>query len=81
MRAVETFTEVTTLNERCGHLEKQLKGREAIEQNNLGKVQAFAEKYQFMSKMLQTMDLDFQQLQKDYRVLVQKFNQEREVNS
>ena len=59
VRAVEAFTEVTTLKERCDQLEKTLKGREIIEQNNLNKVQAFAEKYQFMNKMLQNMDLDY----------------------
>lgn len=69
-KAVETFTECSSLNEENAKLKNQLKSREILEQNNLEKVQAFAEKYQLMNKMLQAMDLDYQQLQEEYRSLV-----------
>lgn len=49
---MDVFAEVETLNERCITLEKQHEEREAKEKENLEKVQAFADRFQFMSKMI-----------------------------
>lgn len=56
---MNVFTEVDTLNQRCMTLEKQHKHRELQEKQNLDKVQDFANKFQFMSRMIQKVDSDY----------------------
>jgi hypothetical protein len=73
-KAVETFTEVQTLQDRCKDYEKQLKERQDIEKNNFQKVQAFANKFAFMSKMLQQLDSENAQLQTDKKQMQLKIS-------
>ena len=77
--AMNVFSEVDTLNKRCVMLEKQHKQREIQEKQNLDKLQQFTNKYQFMSRMVQKIDSDYQAAKKSNAQLIKKFNGERQL--
>ena len=76
---MQVFTEVDTLNQRCITLEQQHKHRELQEQHNLEKVAEFANRFQFMSRMIQKIDADHEALKKEHASLKRKFNEARQL--
>ena len=76
--AMTVFKEVEVLQQRIVTLERQHKTREEQETANLEKVKKFAERFQFMSRMLQRIDKEYQALRREHAGLQYKYNKERE---